>query len=454
MKTRNLVRSPLLLPVVFFAVVIFIGGLLLHSGQAGQTGALSWTDAFFTSTSATCVTGLSVVDTGSFFTRWGQVVIFGLMQAGGLGIMTFTSLALYLWRRRVSFTDRIAVGQSLLHDPGFALGRFLIQLFCVTFLIELLGALLLFWQAPDAFTPFSAIFHAVSAFCNAGFSLFNDSLMAWKGDWGVNLTFIALIFLGGIGFSVLIEWQPVGINRFKSDAVNVNNRLSWYTRTVVKTSLFLILLGWVLIYFAEFVGYHRMTAPENAVLSALFQSVTCRTAGFNTLNISEMTNVSLFIMLGLMFIGGAPGSCAGGVKVTTFRVLIAAAWSQLRGRRQSVIGKFAISEDAVKKAFVLFVFAVAIVFIASFMLDFTEGGDQPHDLVRGQFLEILFETVSAFGTVGLSTGITPTLSAAGKWILIVLMLVGRLGPLVLISAVQAFQKESWYTLPEKNPMIG
>jgi trk system potassium uptake protein TrkH len=270
----------------------------------------------------------------------------------------------------------------------------------------------------------------------------------------VNLTFIALIVLGGIGFSVLIEWQTACTNRFKSDAVNVNNRLSWYTLTVVKTSLFLILLGWVLIYLAEFVGYHRMTATEDAVLSALFQSVNCRTAGFNTLNISEMTNVSLFIMLGLMFIGGAPGSCAGGVKVTTFRVLIAAAWSQLRGRRQSVIGKFAISEDAIKKAFVLFVFAVSIVFIASFLLDFTEGGDQPHDLVRGQFLEILFETVSAFGTVGLSTGITSNLSTAGKWILIVLMLIGRLGPLVLISAVQAFQKESWYTLPEKNPMIG
>ena len=155
------------------------------------------------------------MDTGSFFTRWGQVVILGLMQAGGLGIMTFTSLALYLWRRRVSFTDRIAVGQSLLHDPGFALGRFLIQLFCVAFLIELLGALLLFWQAPDAFTPFSAVFHAVSAFCNAGFSLFSDSLMAWKGDWGVNLTVMSLIFLGGIGFSVLIEWQTVGMHRFK-----------------------------------------------------------------------------------------------------------------------------------------------------------------------------------------------------------------------------------------------
>ncbi len=444
----------MLLPVVFFAAVIFIGGVLLHSGQGGNARALSWTDAFFTATSATCVTGLAVVDTGSFFARWEQVVILGMMQAGGLGIMTFTSLALYLWRRRVSFTDRIAVGQFLLHDPGFALGRFLIRLFCVAFSIELAGALLLFWQAPDAFTPFSAVFHAVSAFCNAGFSLFSDSLMAWKGDWGVNLTFVALIILGGIGFSVLIEWQTIGINRFKSGALKLDKNLSWYARTVIKTSIFLILLGWLFLYLAEFVGYHRMTAPEGAVLSALFQSVTCRTAGFNTLNISEMTNVSLFIMLGLMFIGGAPGSCAGGVKVTTFRVLIASALSQLTGRRQSVIGKFAVSEDAIKKAFVLFVFAVTIIFVASFLLDFTEGGDQPHDLVRGQFLEILFETVSAFSTVGLSTGITPKLTAAGKWILILLMLVGRLGPLVLISAVQAFQKETYYTLPEKNPMIG
>jgi trk system potassium uptake protein len=182
--------------------------------------------------------------------------------------------------------------------------------------------------------------------------------------------------------------------------------------------------------------------------------VSSRTAGFNTLNIGQLTNVSLVILLFLMFIGGAPGSCAGGIKVTTFRVLVAEIWSQLKGKKQVVIGKFATNEAAVKKAMVLFVLAILIIFIAVFLLDFTEGGDKPHYQVRGQFLEILFESVSAFSTVGLSTGLTSTLSTPGKWIIISLMFIGRLGPFVLINALQSVQKIQMYNLPEENIMIG
>jgi trk system potassium uptake protein TrkH len=443
-----------MLPIVFFAVVILIGAILLHGSEKNRVDSLSWTDSVFTATSAACVTGLVVVDTGSYFTTFGQTIILCLMQLGGLGILTFASLSVYLWRRRVSITDRIAVGQSLLHDTTFNLGKFLIHLAIWTFTVEFVGGLLLYIRAPGAFSPFSAAFHSVSAFCNAGFSLFSDSLMRWKGDWTVNLIFIALIFLGGIGFSVVVEMQTYAARSFKIGFGKPGNHLSWYAKMVLQTSIALVIIGWIAIFISEFVGYNRMMSMDDTILSALFQSVTCRTAGFNTLDISHMTNVSLVVMLFLMFVGGAPGSCAGGVKVTTLRVLTALTFSQLRGRSQVVIKKIAVSEDAVKKALVLFLLAASIIFIAIFLLDFTEGGDKPHDDVRGQFLEIVFESVSAFGTVGLSTGLTPKLSTAGRWIIISLMFIGRLGPLIFIAVLQRFQKTPYYRLPEEHPMIG
>jgi trk system potassium uptake protein TrkH len=446
--------SPLLLPIIFFGVFIAAGALLLLGSESESAKPLSWTDAVFTATSALCVTGLAVVDTGSYFTRFGQTIILFLIQIGGLGIMTFTSLAFYLWRQRVSFTDRIAVGQSLLHDPKFHLGKFLTHLVGWTFFTEFLGAGLLFILEPDKFSPFSALFHAVSAFCNAGFSLFATSLMEWQGHWRINLVFMGLIFLGGIGFSVLVEFQTYGTRLIKPRQIQPGQKLSWHSKTVFQTSILLVAFGWVSLYLAEFVGYSRIMVADDAVLSALFQSVTCRTAGFNTLDIAKMTNVALVIMLFLMFIGGAPGSCAGGLKVTTFRVLLAVILSQLQGKRQASIGQFGISEDVIKKALLLFVFAGGIIFIASLLLDITEGGDLPHYQVRGQFLEILFETVSAFSTVGLSTGLTAKLTTAGKWIIIVLMFVGRLGPFLFVAAIQSWQQTQYYSLPEENMIIG
>jgi len=368
--------------------------------------------------------------------------------------MTFASLLLYLWRNSVTITDRIAVAQTLLHDPKFHLGKFLITIASCTIVIELFGALALYLMEPNKFYPFSAIFHSVSAFCNAGFSLFRNSLTDWKGDWGINLIFIILIFLGGIGFSVLIEMQ-----KYLSDTIRLypskrKSKLSWYAKTVLQTSIVLVLFGWLAIYLSEFVGYQRMMMLDDAILSSLFQSITCRTAGFNTLDIGQLTNVSLVIMISLMIIGGAPGSCAGGLKVTTIRILAAVITSQLKGDKQVVIRKFAINDAAVKKTLVLFIIATGIIFTASFVLDISEGGDKPHQQIRGQFLEILFESVSAFSTVGLSTGITPQLTSTGKWILIFLMFIGRLGPLLFIAVLQKIPKVKYYSHPEKNPMIG
>lgn len=454
MKLSKLLKSPILLPILFFIFVILLGSALLHGLEENTADALSWTDAVFTATSAACVTGLVVVDTGSYFSPMGQAVILCLMQLGGLGIMTFTSLSIYIWRRRTTITDRIAVGEILLHDATFNLGRFLIEIVCWTFLIEAIGASLLFIMDPVAFSPFSALFHAVSAFCNAGFSLFRDSLMGFKGHWGINLVFITLIVVGGIGFSVLVEVKTYLAKRLSGRPIPKGKGISWYAGIVIRTSLLLIVLGGAAIYLAEFVGYDRMMAPDDAILTSLFQSVTARTAGFNSLDISQMTNVSLMVLLFLMFIGGAPGSCAGGIKVTTLRVLAAAIWSQMQGRSQAAVGKFAIRENAVKKAMVLFLVASLIIFLAAFLLDFTEGGDMPHSMVRGQFLEILFESVSAFCTVGLSTGLTATLSNAGKWVIIALMFIGRLGPFVLIAALQSVQETPYYRLPEESIMIG
>ncbi len=450
MKIRKFSYTPLSLPIIFFSALILIGGALLHSTESESGDPLSWTDALFTATSATCVTGLVVVDTGTDFTRFGQVIILILIQIGGLGIMTFASLVFYLWRQRISLTDRVAVGQSLRHDPTFHLGKFLTRIVAWTFIIEFIGAAFLFIKAPNIFSPFSALFHSISAFCNAGFSLFTNNIVDLKGDWGVNIAFIVLIILGGIGFSVIVELQTLCTNIIKP----TRNKLSWHSKTVIRTSLYLIFFGWIAIYLAEFVGYHRVMAADEAILTSLFQSITCRTAGFNTLEISTMTNVSLVIMLFLMFIGGAPGSCAGGIKVTTFSVLIAVIVSQLRGKNQASIGKFGISEETIKKALVLVVFSVGIIFISSLILDITEGGDLPHDQVRGQFIEIVFETVSAFSTVGLSAGLTAKLTIAGKWILIFLMFVGRIGPLIFVAVLQGWQEPSVYSMPEENMMIG
>jgi trk system potassium uptake protein TrkH len=437
-------------------MVILLGTLLLHSGPSIIQGPFSWVDALFTATSATCVTGLIVVDTGTFFTGFGQAVILCLIQLGGLGIMTVTGMIFYLWRRRVSLTDRLAVGHSLLHDPGFNLGRFLSQIIVWSLTIEIFGAVLISFQFPDSFPPLTALFHAISAFCNAGFSLYGTSLMAWQGQFWLNLTFIVLIIVGGIGFSVLVElrvWLTTRLSFQKEKRRRV--RLSWYTMVILKNTAFLVVIGALAIYLAEIVvpGSNRTTG--SAMLPALFQSVTCRTAGFNTLDIGRLTNVSLLIMIVLMFIGGAPGSCAGGIKVTTARTLVAFIWAQLRGStEQAEVGRFAIDRPTINKALILVVFAGVIILTGVLLLNITESGGVPHPRARGLSLEILFEVVSAFATVGLSMGLTPHLSIAGKAVIIVLMFIGRLGPILFLSAIQSYQKENLYEKPEESLLIG
>ncbi len=412
-------------------------------------------DALFTATSATCVTGLAVVDTGTHFTLFGQSVILALIQLGGLGVMTYASLVFYLWRKRVSVADRIAVGQSLLHDPSFKLGRFLLRLILWTLTIEGGGLLLLHLADPKGFSWYSSLFHSVSAFCNAGFSLYSDSLSAWRNNLWVNLVFIFLITAGGIGFSVLVEFEQVAVEKLgRKNRTKRCKGLSWYSRVVLVTSFWLVVGGAAVLFFAEFIGFHQPMKLNTAILSSFFQSVTCRTAGFNTLDIGGMTNLSLVAMMALMLIGGSPGSCAGGVKTTTFRALTAFTMAQVRGREQSVVNGRALDQVSLRKAFTLSLFAFFIVTLATLILTFTEGGDVPHPYARGQFLEILFESVSAFGTVGLSTGLTPQLSSAGKIVISTLMFVGRLGPVFFLGVLQTMYEKPRYRWPEENILVG
>jgi trk system potassium uptake protein TrkH len=450
----NRIFSPLALPIYGFALAILLGGILLHMEFSAAGEPVSFLDALFTATSATCVTGLAVVDTGTVFSRAGQVVIVSLIQLGGLGIMTYTSLAFYLWRRRVTMTDITAVGESLLHDPSFRLGSFLTKLVAMVGLTELAGAVSLYLFDPEGFTPFNAVFHSVSAFCNAGFSNFPDNLAGYVGHAGVNLTIMALITLGGLGFSTLIEVEGWARSRLKRPTGASRPRLSWYARIVLSTSLFLVLTGAAAIYAGEYlIGQAASQGFKERLLASLFQSVTCRTAGFNTVDIGAMTNFSLTVMMFLMFVGGSPASCAGGIKTTTFRVLTAFSLAQFMGREQTVVRDTAVDPRTLNKAITLSIFAFCIVGGATLALCFTEA---PADTAqsKGLFIESIFEVISAFGTVGLSTGLTPKLSSPGKAVIILVMFIGRIGPIAFLSFLQALQEPPRYRWPEEGMLIG
>jgi trk system potassium uptake protein TrkH len=305
------------------------------------------------------------------------------------------------------------------------------------------------YLAVPGFDIFDALFHSISAFCNAGFALQEDSLMAWSGMWTVNTIFMALIILGGLGFSVLVELFMPGMHSVRRRKAH---RFTWHTKVVLHTSLWLILGGAALLFLSEW--QVQADGAGELGLAALFQSVTARTAGFNTLSIEDMSNVSLLILVILMVIGGSPGSCAGGVKTTTFRALLGFGISRMRGRRQTVVAGFALDEENMNKALSLTIFALGLIVSAMLILTYTEGAHLPHPEVRGLFLEIAFEVVSAFGTVGLSAGATSGLSEPGRAVIIALMFIGRLGPILFLSMLQSWQKPEHYSWPKSNIMIG
>ena len=444
---------PNLLLVGAFAAVIAAGTLLLRSPAALSGRPLSWIDALFTSTSAVCVTGLTVVDTGTRFSTAGQLILLLLIQVGGLGIMTYTTVVILLLGRRPSMQSRELLEGTFSYRRAGEVPALVRSIFRTTLLFETAGAALLFAgfarHMPPGRAAYQALFHSVSAFCNAGFSLFSSSLTVYATDPLVSGTVMVLIVCGGLGFVVLRELAAAGpalVGRRKV-------RLSLHCRTVLVTTACLILAGTAAFVFLEGANVLAGLSWPGRILVALFQAVTPRTAGFNTVDIGLLTNATLLVLLLLMFVGASPGSAGGGVKTTSFSVLLALAWAKWKAREETFLFRRTVPAETVARSISIILLSAFLILGCTLVLSITELRGVPHPGSRGLFLAYLFEAVSAFGTVGLSMGVTPTLSGAGKAVLILLMFLGRLGPITVAMAVSRRGGPA-FTYPEENLMVG
>ncbi len=438
-KKQNVLRrvaslEPPQIIVLSFAAIITVGTVLLLLPWSVHEGNLSLIDALFTSVSATCVTGLTVINTGSQLTLYGQIVVLSLIQIGGLGIMTFSTFFLYLFRKRVSLRGKDAIDNTLSHTPVRNIGSLLSKIMITVFSIELAGVICLtvawsrYYPIHDAL--YNGIFHSISAFCNAGFSLFNNSFESFRSDFFINSVVMILIILGGLGFIVLLDLKNI-FSPFKRKT----GGFSFHSKVVITVTLFLIVFGALSIFLIERNHIFYGVVPRSSVLISLFQSITARTAGFNTVEIGSLTNGTCFILMILMFIGAAPGSCGGGVKVSTVGILVAMLLSRLRGHEDPHLFYRTIPGAAAGKALVIVLSSVILIGVVFWGLLLTEEGSIHVNDSRGNFLVLLFEAISAFGTVGLSMGVTNTLTVMGKILIIILMFVGRLGPLTMAIAL-------------------
>jgi trk system potassium uptake protein TrkH len=437
-----------------FLGAIVLGWILLSLPQASRETPLSLVDSLFTATSATCVTGLIVVDTGSRFTPFGQVVILALIQLGGLGIMTFSTLFLLMVGKGLSIKHRLILQESLSQYPLKDMFRLLRYVISFTLVVEVLGALLLYGRFIRLYPPgqaaYHAVFHSISAFCNAGFSLYQTSFVAFQSDLGINLVMTALIILGGLGFFVMADLNIMErLTSFKTP-----RRLSLHTKTVFAVTGSLLLAGTLLVLLLEWRNTLAGLPIETKLITSFFQAVTARTAGFNTLFTDKLNNATLFLLITLMFIGASPGSTGGGIKTSTFGVLVALMLARLRGRRNVELFHRTVSLAIVSRAISVAALALITVAFITIVLTVTEGGLVNSHLERGRFLELLFETTSAFGTVGLSTGVTSSLTILGKILVSITIFIGRVGPLTLALAIGQKAVRSTYEYPEENVMVG
>jgi trk system potassium uptake protein TrkH len=460
--------TPFVLPMAAFALLIGAGAFLLFLDGNAAHGSISFVDSLFTATSAVCVTGLASVDVFSAFNRAGQGVVLALMQLGGIGIITYTTLVFYMLGKRISLRDRMAVEQGLFYAPSFNLGRFLQRMLLTVFFCEAVGIAVFFFLEPEGTGFFNASFLSVSAFCNAGFAPWQDSLAQLRNHWVVNITVMALIIAGGLGYFVIEDIARVLRARLKAllhrpltfpGKTEIKNsrpaRLSYYSRVVLTTTLFLILAGTAGIFVLELENAVWKDVPlQERALIALFQSVTSRTAGFSTADMKQFCDATLLVTMILMLIGGSPGSCAGGIKTTTFRILCGNLAAQLRGHSQTIAAGRAVSPKTCNKAMLLFCFALFTVIISTFTLILTENGHARHGAAPFGFMELLFEVVSAFGTVGLSINVTPRLSDFGKLILCGVMFIGKIGPVWFISTIQQFQTDPAFRYPTDSMPVG
>ncbi|MFH1006204.1 MAG: TrkH family potassium uptake protein [Candidatus Latescibacterota bacterium] len=437
--------------MVSFAGAILLGTLLLMLPPASVGRSLSFVEALFTATSATCVTGLTVVDTGAHFTLFGQIVILVLIQMGGLGIMTFSTFFLFLFGRSISMKYHDALSDTLGHAPAGDTRRLLKNVLGFTLAAEGLGALFLLLRFVSIY-PFPkalyhAVFHAISAFCNAGFALYSESFRSYQGDFWVSGTLMVLIVSGGIGFPVLLDLRrTMKTRRIRS--------LSLHTKIVLLFTGILIALGAAFFFLLEAHNTLERLPRGTQFLSALFQSVTPRTAGFYTVSILHLTHAAAFFLIVWMFIGASSGSCGGGIKVSTFAVLIATGYAQLRNRNDATLFQRRIPSRTVTRAIAVVMLSISVILLFTMALLITESGSLSNPGDRGLFLSVLFEATSAFGTVGLSTGLTPHLTAMGKLLMALLMFTGRIGPLTIALMVGTRSTSPRFQYAEEAVMVG
>lgn len=406
--------------------------------------------ALFTSTSAVCVTGLSVVDPGSYFSFWGQLFIALLAQIGGLGYMTTTTFLIMLIGRKFDLRQKVAIQQALDRRGMQGSAQIIRSIIATTLIFEITGIFLLLF----AFVPkfgwnqglWLAIFHSINAWNNAGFSLFKDNLIGYQSSFLVVFTITGLIILGGIGYQVILESYFWLRDRLLKKPTNLFLSLDFKVAT--STTLILLGLGTIAFLLVELRNPETFGSLSfsDKLLVAWFQSVTGRTAGFNTIDIGKMTNAGLFIMIALMFIGASPGGTGGGLKTTTLRVLTSCTKAILQGKEEVLLYDRKIGINVVLKAVGVFIGSVATVIVSTILIALTDP--------KLEFIQILFEVVSAFATVGLSTGITGSVSAAAKLILIVTMYIGRVGILLLMSAILGDPKPTRIHYPEENLLVG
>lgn len=440
-RTRVLNLSPARRIFFSFALVILVGSLLLSLPlvQLASSKA-TYMDHLFTTVSMVCVTGLFTQSVASTYNGWGQLICMLLIQIGGLGILTFIGLFFIEKRRKLGYKNRQTLRDSFSFSNNKSLSRFVRSIFMTTFIIEVLGALLLMIRFIPRFGwghgIFNAIFVSISAFCNAGFDNFGgDSMMSFQTDWLVNLTLSTLIITGGLGFMVWFDLATKAKNQ------SGRKTLRFHTKVVLWLTAAILILGTLTSLLTEFDNPATIGSLPfgDKVLVSFFQTVSMRTAGFASLDYTRAHPVTLFVYILQMFLGGAPGGTAGGMKITTFLVLLLLARKELLGLPHTNLGKRTISPELVQRSF-----GAAVIFQLTFLLGlFGIGLVTP----TGQrFIYLAFEVASALGTVGVSANVTSTLNGAGLSIIMALMFIGRIGPLTLMVSLNQYQAKKADTL--------
>lgn len=436
--------NPPLLIIWGFAVIILLGTVLLTLPAASASGkSVGLPDALFTATSAVCVTGLTVIDTGAGYSLPGQIIIMLLIQLGGLGFMTFGVTTAVLLGKKIGLKQRLLIRESTHAISNAGMVRLSLGILLITLIVEAAATVILAvrWYGELGFKSiYYALFHSISAFNNAGFTLWSDSLTRYAGDPVVNLVISVLFITGGIGFIVIIDlyakrqWPHLSLN----------------SKIVLSTSLLLCATGFLFIYLLESFNPDTLGAMNHGqrLWAAYFQGVSPRTAGFNTLDIGQMLAATQLFIIILMFIGASSGSTGGGIKTGTFAILVLSFIAIIRGRSEVSVFHRTVGTEIILRSLAVILASMGVILIATLLLTITE-----HSLQR-DFLEVLFETVSAFGTVGLSMGLTPDLSVLGKVIIILTMFIGRLGPLTMAYALAQRGFKTSVRYAEEKVMIG